>query len=256
MHLLYFGLGGLGGMGGFYFDPMYFVFALPGLAVVLIAQFLVKSRYSRYGQIPNGRRITGRMAAEYVLRMNDVTGVTIQQIGGQYSGRGSMNGGGNQLGDHYDPRTKTIYLSQGVCDNASIAAVGIAAHEAGHAVQDSRAFAPLRLRNQIIPACNLGSTLGVPLVIFGAILSFTPLIWLGIGLFSLAVLFQLITLPVEFDASRRALKTIRESALLEGDEYTGAKQMLQAAALTYVGAMLQSLLILLYYLFRFTGNRR
>ena len=225
-----------------FFNPEYFLFMLPALALMLIAQFWVKSAYGKYGQIPNSRRMSGRDAAASVLLSHGVTGVRVESVGGN-------------LTDHYDPRTKVIYLSEGVFHGMSIAAVGIAAHEAGHAVQDARSYSPLRLRNAIIPACNLGTTIGFPLMFIGYFLQFSFLLYIGILLFSLAFVFQLVTLPVEFNASSRALRTIRENGLLAGDEYTGAKRMLTAAAMTYVAAMIQTLTTLLFYLLQ-AGRRR
>jgi Zn-dependent membrane protease YugP len=225
-----------------FFDPIYFLFVLPGLVFCLVAQGLVKSRFNKYSQIRNFRGMTGAQAAEAVLRQNGVAGVAILPCQGN-------------LTDHFDPKTNRIFLSDGVFAATTIAAAGIAAHEAGHAVQYAKAFAPLKFRNAIIPMCNIGSRLAVPAIILGYFLGVVGLIWLGIALFSLAVVFQLITLPVEFDASRRALASLKASGTLGEQEADGAGKVLGAAALTYVAALMQSLLILLYYIFRANSRR-
>ncbi|MDR1892185.1 MAG: zinc metallopeptidase [Oscillospiraceae bacterium] len=225
-----------------YFDPMYYLFVLPALALVIVAQLMVRSAFSKYSKIPNLRGLTGAQAAYEVLHYNGVSSVTVFPCAGS-------------LTDHYDPRTRRIMLSESVLNSRSVAAVGIAAHEAGHAVQHAKAYSPLKIRTAIIPACNIGSSLGIPLVFLGYWLQFAGLIWLGIALFSLAVLFQLVTLPVEFDASRRALATIKSYGLLNANEQAGAKRVLTAAAFTYVAALAQSVMTLLYYISRMNRRR-
>lgn len=222
---------------------MYLGIALVSLIIIFIAQGLVKSRYSKYSKIPNMRGITGADAARTVLETNGVYGVRIEEVSGN-------------LTDHYDPRNNTIRLSSDVYRGKSIAAVGIAAHEAGHAVQYAKKYVPVKIRTAIIPFARFGPMFGVILIMVGFLLNSMNLALAGVLLYAAVFVFQFVTLPVEFNASRRALVAIKESNLLYGEEYDGAKKTLTAAALTYVAAMLQSLLTLLYYLFRIFGNRR
>lgn len=221
----------------------YYLFMLPGLILALWANSRVKSAFNKYSNIRNIRGMTGRDAAENVLRNAGIFNVSIERVSGN-------------LTDHYDPRTNVIRLSDSVYDSASVAAIGVAAHEAGHAVQYATGYSMIKLRTAILPVCGFGSKLGIPLVIIGTILSSEPLMIAGVVLFSAAVLFQLVTLPVEFNASNRALHAIKATNLLYDEEYIGAKKVLSAAAMTYVAAMLQSMLILLYYIMRINGNRR
>ena len=226
-----------------YFDPLYLLIMGIGIGITLFAQIKVKGAYSKYSKISNTQGLTGMQAAQKVLDSAGITNVSIQPVSGVMS-------------DHYDPRNNTICLSEGVYNVCSIAAVGIACHEAGHAIQHARGYSPLKLRNTIIPVSNYGPMIGMVLMMIGMFINMLSLIWLGIILFGFTFLFQLVTLPVEFDASRRALSIIESTGMLNEQEYTGAKKMLTAAALTYVAAMLQSLLTLLYYIMRFTGRRR
>lgn len=219
---------------------MLYVF-IPSLLLVLITQGLVSSQYRKYGKIQNSRRITGAQAAEAVLRANGVYDVAIQCIEGR-------------LSDNYNPRTNTISLSRDIFYGDSIAAVGIACHEAGHALQYAEGYGPIKLRAAIIPITNFGSAFGVLLIILGLVIDMLTLAWVGVILFGAVVLFQLITLPVEFNASSRAIKNIEASALLSSEELSGAKRVLTAAALTYVAALLQSLLTLVYYITRINGR--
>ena len=228
-------------LGYYYFDPLYVGLVLVSLAIMVAAQIGVKSSYAKYARIANSRGLTGRDAAELVLRSGGVTDVQIASVSGR-------------LTDHYDPRQKVIRLSEGVYGANTIAAVGIAAHEAGHALQHAQGYSPLKLRNAIIPLSNYGPSIGILLLVIGAMLNFEGLIWAGLILFSFAFLFQLVTLPVEFNASRRAMAAIRESAMLNEHEQKGAASVLRAAAMTYVAAMLQSFMTLLYYIVRFTGR--
>ena len=228
-------------LGYYYFDPLYVGLVLVSLAIMVAAQIGVKSSYAKYARIANSRGLTGRDAAELVLRSGGVTDVQIASVSGR-------------LTDHYDPRQKVIRLSEGVYGANTIAAVGIAAHEAGHALQHAQGYSPLKLRNAIIPLSNYGPSIGILLLVIGAMLNFEGLIWAGLILFSFAFLFQLVTLPVEFNASRRAMSAIRESAMLNEQEQKGAASVLRAAAMTYVAAMLQSFMTLLYYIVRFTGR--
>lgn len=228
----------------FYFDWTYLVFVVPCLIISVICSINVQSAYGKYARIQNSRGMTGAMAAEYVLRSNGVTGVRIEMTEGK-------------LSDHFDPRANVIRLSRDVYMNSSIASVGVAAHEAGHAVQHAMGYIPNKLRSAILPVANIGSSLGWILVIIGIILpvQYSYVLTFGILLYSAAVLFTIITLPVEFNASSRALRCIRETNLLYGDEYNGAKKVLQAAAMTYVASTLTSVLQLLR-LIVIANNRR
>ena len=226
----------------FYYSYSYLLYMLPGLVLMLYAQFKVKHSFSKYSKVTNSRGLTGADAAREVLRQNGVDGVQIEHVSGN-------------LTDHYDPRTNIIRLSDEVYNSTSVAAVGVAAHEAGHAVQYAKSYGPIKLRAAIIPACNIGSRLGIPLAIIGAVIDMMGLVYVGLALFGLAVLFQVVTLPVEFNASRRAISAINSTALLTKEEASGAKAVLSAAAMTYVAAMIQSLLMLLYYMSRFAGRR-
>ncbi len=224
-------------------DWTYIVFMLPCFILSIICQAMVKSRYSQYSKVRNMRGMTGKQAAEYVLSHYGVYGVRIEQVSGS-------------LSDHFDPRTNVIRLSQEVYNNASVAAVGVACHEAGHAVQHAQDYMPNKIRSAIVPAARIGSNLGWILFFVGLFLptQYSFVLWLGIILFSASVLFTFVTLPVEFDASRRALKCIRETNLLTQEEYVGTKKVLTAAAMTYVAAAATSLLQLLRLIF--IANRR
>ena len=205
---------------------------VPVIIFAFICQLKVNSNYKKFSKIANSRGMTGADAAYNLLRINGITDVKIRKIQGN-------------LTDHYNPQTKEICLSEGVFGSRSIAAVGIACHEAGHACQHAVGYFPLKIRNAVIPATKFGSTLGIPLALFGIIFNFEPLIYIGIILYSIVALFQLITLPVEFNASKRALQTISANGFLVGEEYNGAKKVLTAAALTYVAALASSLATLL-----------
>ncbi len=226
---------------GYYFQ--YLLFMLPAIILVIWAQWLVKSRYKKYSGITTSLRVTGKEMAERILKANGINDVSIARINGQMT-------------DNFNPKVKVIFLSDGVYDSTSIAAVGIAAHEAGHAVQHAAGYFPIKVRTAIVPVCNIGAGFGLPLCVLGCIFAFEPLVYIGLILFSLATVFQLVTLPVEFNASRRALAFIESSELISRDEYVGAKKMLTAAAMTYVAALAQSMLQLLFYIIRFTGNGR
>lgn len=205
------------------------------------AQVLVKTRYRKYSAVRNMRGLTGAQAAFEVLSANGVTGVNIQRVGGTMS-------------DKYDPRTNTIYLSDGVYGSTSVAAVGIACHEAGHACQYAENYFPMKIRAKVIPAANIGSSIGLPLCLIGIIFSFSMLFYIGLILYSAVFIFQFATLPVEFNASRRALKSIEGRGLLNPDEYSGAKSVLTAAAMTYVASMASSLFTIIRLLL--IGGRR
>ena len=227
----------------FYFDYYYIILVVPVIIASLIIQARLKSTYAKYSGIGNARNITGAQAAQLVLGYYGVRDVTIEHVSGK-------------LSDHYDPKSKVIRLSDGVFNSSSIAAVGIACHEAGHAAQHAEAYAPIKWRNLILPVCNIGSTLSMPLLIAGVLFGFEPLIWIGIGFFSFVAIFQLITLPVEFNASRRALNVIETNGLLSFDEKNGAAKVLKVAALTYVAALASSVAQLLRLILIYGGGRR
>lgn len=214
------------------FDTYYLIFVVPALLIALFAQIKVKSTYHKYSALRNARSLTGAEAAQRILSMNGIHDVSVQRVSGEMT-------------DHYDPRAGVIRLSDGVYNSTSIAAVGIAAHEAGHAVQHAEGYVPIKVRNAVLPVANLGSAAAIPLVLFGLIFNFSFLITLGIVFFSAVVLFQLVTLPVEFNASSRAIRVIDSQELLTQDEIKGAKKVLTAAAMTYVASALVALMQLL-----------
>ena len=215
-------------------DIYYILILIPIMIFATVAQIKVKTAFNRYSKQVSQRSLTGMQAAEEVLRLNGVTGVQIEYVSGN-------------LTDHYDPRTNTIRLSDGVYSSSSIAAVGVAAHEAGHAVQYAKNYAPVRFRTAIIPLTRLGSNLSWPLLVLGLIFDIFSLFILGIIFFSLCTFFQLVTLPVEFNASHRALDALAKGGILTSDELKGAKKVLTAAALTYIAALAVSLVQLLRY---------
>lgn len=229
------------GYGDFLANNLYVLLLIPVLLLSLWAQFQMSGSFRRYNAVNNRRRITGAQAAEAVLRAHGVFGVPVRPCRGN-------------LTDHYDPRDNTIYLSETVYDAPTIAAVGVAAHEAGHAVQYAENYGPVRLRTAIIPATQIGSKFSFILLLVGMVLYSQSLFLIGILLFSLTTLFQLITLPVEFNASHRALQTLENEQLLYDDELPGARKVLKAAALTYVAALLMSALQLLRYVLIFLGR--
>lgn len=229
------------------FDMTYVILVLPCILLSLWASANVNSTFKKYSTQYSQRRMTGAEAAQRVLSANGVTGVRIERVSGN-------------LTDHYDPRTNVIRLSDGVYSNTSTAAIGVACHEAGHAVQYATSYAPIKLRAAIIPVTNIGSRLAMPLILLGLVFySFSyyadMLIYLGIACFGLSLVFQLVTLPVEFNASRRAMAAIENAGLLTQEEQKGARKTLSAAALTYVAATAVSLAQLLRLLTLF-GRRR
>ena len=230
-----------GGYGDFLANHIYCILLIPVLLLSVWAQFQVSGNFRRYSAVSSRRRITGAQAAEAVLRAHGVYDVGIRPC------RGSLT-------DHYDPRDNTIYLSEDVYNAPTIAAVGVAAHEAGHAVQYAVGYGPIRLRSAIIPATQLGSKFSFVLMLAGMLLYSQALFLAGIVLFSLTTVFQLVTLPVEFNASARAIETIEDKRLLDDDEVYGAKRVLRAAAMTYVAALLMSALQLLRYVLIFLGR--
>ncbi|MCH5198069.1 MAG: zinc metallopeptidase [Oscillospiraceae bacterium] len=240
--LLYITFGpGYGGFNGYY---LYVILVIPALILSLVAQFKVKRAYSSLSEIYSKSGYSGASAAGAVLRYYGITDVRIEQVSGT-------------LTDHYSPSSKVIRLSEGVYSSTSIAAIGIACHEAGHAAQHANGYVPIKIRNAILPVCKIGSYAGIPLAVLGLVLSFEPLVGIGLLLYSFIMLFQLATLPVELDASRRALQVIEETGLLSSnDEYKGAKKVLTCAAMTYVAALAVSLANLLRFIIMFTGRRR
>lgn len=219
----------------YYFDWTYLIFIVPAAIISLIASARVNSSFNKYSKIRNRRGITGAQAAYNVLAAHGITNVTIEHVHGK-------------LTDHFDPRTNTIRLSDAVYNASTIAAVGVAAHEAGHAVQHAVGYVPNKIRSAIVPAVNIGSRLSWIVILLGLVLpvQYDAVLYIGIALFSLTVLFALVTLPVEFNASRRALETIRSSNMLSAeDEYSGARSVLRAAAMTYVASAFASIMSLL-----------
>ena len=233
------------------FDITYLVLVMPAIVFAMIAQASVSSNFKKYSGVRAVRGITGADAAKAVLRHHNVTEVKIEQVRGT-------------LSDHFDPRTNIIRLSDPVYGSQSLAAVGVAAHEAGHAVQHANGYLPIKVRNLVLPVAKIGSFLGIPLIIIGMLIegyyavggTGTLLMNLGFFLFAGVALFQLVTLPVEFNASRRAVETLENSGILMPEEIPGAKKVLRAAALTYVAALAVSLAQLLRLFLMFSGGRR
>ncbi len=230
------------------FDPLYFVFMLPGLAFMLWAQSKVKGNYAKFSKVQNSANVTGAQAARRVLDSQGLHNVQIEPIRGE-------------LSDHYDPRSRVLRLSEGVYGVPSIAAIGIAAHEAGHAIQHARAYNPLKVRTAMVPAVNLGSNLGFGVLFMGLLLQQQGLAWIGVALFALSTVFALATLPVEFDATKRAKAALVQVGLVDsgvagGAESKGVARVLDAAAWTYIAGFAASLLTLLYYVMAVMGMGR
>ena len=237
-------------MFGYYygFDLTYIVLVLPCVIFAMIANSKVNSTFKKYSKVLSYRRLSGAQAAQRVLSANGVQGVRIERVGGH-------------LSDHYDPRTNVIRLSDSVYDSTSVAAIGVACHEAGHAVQYAQHYAPIKLRAAIIPVTNIGSKLAMPLILLGLLLSFGEtvsygFVYAGIACFGLSLVFQVVTLPVEFNASHRAMTAISEGGLLSEEEQKGARRTLTAAAMTYVAATAVALAQLLRLIVLFGGRRR
>lgn len=224
------------------YDSTYILVILAAI-ISLIASAKVKSTYAKYSKVLSARGITAEQAAQQILYGAGLSQIPINQVAGN-------------LTDHYDPRSQTLALSQTVFGSSSVAAIGVAAHECGHAIQDAENYAPIRIRNAIVPVVNFGSTLSWPLLLLGLVLSFDPLVLAGIWLFSLVVVFQLVTLPVEFNASRRAMQILEERGILGNEELKGARKVLSAAAMTYVAAAVGSLLQLARLLMIRNSRRR
>ena len=232
-----------------FFDPQYMFFVmLPGALITMFAQWRVKSAYSRWSKMPNERGLTGLDVAQELMRHRGLENVKIERIAGH-------------LTDHYDPRSKTMRLSQGSMDEPSVAAMAIVAHELGHAEQHKTGNLMLNMRGALVPAANIGSSLGVWIIIAGLFMGAgdgmglgSIIAWAGVGLFGMAVAFTLITLPVEFDASRRAKVWLRETGLASPKEQRGVDKVLDAAALTYVAAAAASILQMMYWVSRISGR--
>ncbi|MDX1377642.1 MAG: zinc metallopeptidase [Anaerolineales bacterium] len=236
-----------------FFDPVYLIFMIPAFILMGITSWYVKHSYNKWSKVRSSSGLTGAQAAEKLVSRAIYT-----------AGDGSADlrqvrvlGIGGNLTDHYDPRNKTLNLSQGVANTPSVAAVAIAAHELGHALQDAQGYAPLRFRSALVPMVNIGSNLGWILIMAGLLLRFTELAWLGILVFSGGALFALATLPVEFNASARAKQMLAESGIIQTDaERRGVNAVLNAAALTYVAGLITAILQLLYFIFLVGGRRR
>lgn len=234
---------GLGGYGyGMFFDPT-FILVIIGMAISMAASAYVNSTFKKYDQVRSRNSVTGTKAAQYILNNQGINNVGVQAIAGD-------------LTDNYNSRDKMLSLSQSTAQSMSVAAIGVAAHECGHAVQDAQNYFPLRLRHAIVPVANIGSAISIPLILVGLLLQGSFLINIGLIAFSMAFIFQLVTLPVEFDASRRALKILGDGGLLTEDELPQARKVLTAAALTYVAAAVATLLQLLRLIILFGNNRR
>lgn len=233
----------------FFFDPLWFLIMLPPFIFMIYAQAKVNSAFNKYSKVANSQRLSGLEAARILLRANGLNNVRVEGVK-------------SRLGDHYDPSKKVLRLSPAVANTPSVAALGIVAHEVGHALQDKVGYAFLRFRTSLVPAANLGSTLGYIFVILGLILAWfgtefgMTVVWMGVFLFSLAVLFSLVTLPVEYDASNRAKQMLRSTGLVSAQEYNAASAVLSAAALTYLAATLQAIAQLFYFVLIALGMGR
>jgi len=227
----------------FYFDYRYLLFSLPALLLALLAQWKVQSAYRKYSRVRNMRNMSGLEAAQLLLRSNGLSHVAVEAARGV-------------LGDHYDPSKKVLRLSPDVARNPSVAALGIVAHEVGHALQDQADYTPLRVRSGLVPMVNLGTWLGMILFFVGLLIQFSGLVWVGVIFFSGSVVFAMVTVPVERDASRRALQILKADGLVGTTDIQGIQSVLSAAALTYVAALAQALSQLLYFVFLATGMSR
>jgi Zn-dependent membrane protease YugP len=227
----------------FFFDPLYLVFMLPGLALAMWAQAKTRGAYQKWSEYRNMQGIAGWQVARAILDSNGLHNVQVEETPGE-------------LSDHYDPTTKVLRLSPGVARVPSVAAMGIAAHEVGHAIQDARGYQPLRVRAGLVPLAQFGSQIGVFALMGGLMLNITGLAWIGVALFAFGAIFALVTLPVEFDASNRAMAALQANGLVSAQEYDGAKQVLNAAAWTYIAGFVSSFLMLLYFVLQVMGMSR
>ncbi len=227
----------------FYLDPLYLVLAIPGLLLGLWAQMRVKGTFNKYANVRTTRNLTGAEVARYLLDNQGLQDVRIEQVQGM-------------LSDHYDPRARVLRLSPAVYGTPSVSAAGVAAHETGHAIQHSVGYGPLQIRSAIVPVVQFSSSLAPILIIIGLLLRFTTLAWIGVIFFAGAVVFSLVTLPVEFDASRRAKALLDQGGLMASDELKGVDKVLDAAGWTYVAAAVAAVGQLLYYVLLIGGGRR
>lgn len=226
----------------FFYDYWYIVLVIPAMILGIVAQIKVKTTYNKYSQVSNKRGYTAAEVARRILDKNGLREVSIEMVSGE-------------LTDHYDPRTKVVRLSSSVYGSTSVAAIGVAAHEVGHAVQHAESYSPMRLRTAIIPVTNFGCYISPFILLIGFLLWSDPLIIAGIALYSLMAVFQIVTLPVEFNASARALRTLDGESILSRDEIGSAKKVLSAAAMTYVAALIATLASILRLVLIFAGNR-
>jgi Zn-dependent membrane protease YugP len=228
----------------FFYDPRYILFMAPAFILMMVVQWYVQSAYKRWSKVPTTIRLTGAQAVQRLIQRSGLYEVRVEGVAGHMT-------------DHYDPRSKVLRLSQDVYQGNSVAALAIAAHELGHAMQDKEDYFPLRFRAALVPAVNIGSYLGWILIFIGLLLGFTQLAWLGIAIFALGALFALATLPVELNASSRAKQLLSESGLIVGqEEMRGVNNVLNAAAMTYVAALITAVLQLLYYVTLIFGRNR
>ena len=228
----------------FLFNPLYLIFMIPAFILMGITSWYVRHAYSKWSQVRATSGLTGHQAAQRLISTGSLYGVQVQGTAGQ-------------LSDHYDPRNKTLYLSQGVAHSPSVAAVAISAHELGHALQDAENYFPMTIRSALVPAVNIGSNLGWILIMIGLVLRITDIAWLGVLVFSAGALFALATLPVEFNASARAKELLYATGIIQTEEERrGVNQVLNAAALTYVAGLVTAVLQLLYYVFLVGGLGR
>jgi uncharacterized protein len=225
----------------FFFDPMYLCFMIPAIALMGFASWYVRHAYNKWSQVRATSGLTGHQAAQRLISTGNLYGVQVQGTAGQ-------------LSDHYDPRNKTLFLSQGVANSPSVAAVAISAHELGHAMQDAEEYFPMKIRSMLVPAVNIGSNLGWILIVIGLILRQVNIAWIGVAVFSAGALFALATLPVELNASARAKQLLYQTGIIQTEEeQRGVNQVLNAAALTYVAGLITAVMQLLYYVFLVGG---
>ncbi len=228
----------------FFFNPTYLMYMLPAFILMGLTSWYVKSAYNKWSRVQASSRLTGQQAAQRLMNAGNLYGVQIQSTAGN-------------LTDHYDPRNKTLFLSQGVANVASVASVAIAAHELGHAMQDAEEYFPLRFRSALVPIVNIGSNLGWILIMIGLVLRYTEIAWLGVIVFAGGAVFALATLPVEFNASARAKQLLVQTGIIQTDEERrGVNAVLNAAALTYVAGLVTAILQLLYYVTLVSGGGR
>jgi Zn-dependent membrane protease YugP len=228
----------------FFFDPTYLMFMIPAFILMAVTSWYVRASYQKWGRVPARSRMTGYQAAQRLISSGGLAGVQIQGVAGD-------------LTDHYDPRNKTLFLSQGVANGASVASLAIAAHELGHAMQDAEEYFPLRFRSALVPMVNIGSNLGWILIMIGLLIRWADLAWLGVAVFAGGAVFALATLPVEFNASARAKQLLSQTGVIQTEEEArGVRTVLNAAALTYVAGLVTAILQLLYYVMLVGGLGR